>query len=94
MALLSCPFCGCHAIPTPSGGGLCVRCGAEADEWNRRDGCRSDADEIERLRAVLRTIVDRAEDAKRLWDGGHPVSAYNLASGILGQIGEDVMSLK
>jgi len=50
--------------------------------------------EVERLRDILRTIVSRAEDAKRMCADGHPVSAYNLASGILGQIGSDVATLR
>lgn len=51
------------------------------------------ATEIERLQEVLRTITFRAQDAKRLCEEGAPVSAYNLASGILGQIGGDVAAL-
>ena len=50
-------------------------------------------EEIERLQEVLRTIAFRAQDAKRLCEEGAPISAYNLASGILGQIGGDVAVL-
>ena len=52
------------------------------------------ADEIERLRSVLRTIVFRADAAKTHCEQGVPVSAYVLASGILGQIGEDAAALR
>ena len=51
------------------------------------------SEEIERLQEVLRTIAFRAQDAKRLCEEGAPISAYNLASGILGQIGGDVAVL-
>ena len=47
-----------------------------------------------RLRETLRTIVSRCDDAKRLCSDGHPVSAYNVASGILGQIGSDAVALR
>ena len=52
-----------------------------------------DQAEIERLRDILRTIVHRAQSAKRDCEEGQPVSAYNVASGILGQIGGDVAAL-
>lgn len=55
---------------------------------------RAAADEIERLRSVLRTIVFRADAAKTHCEQGVPVSAYVLASGILGQIGEDAAALR
>lgn len=45
------------------------------------------ADEIKRMHGVLQTIAARANDAKKMCEDGHPISAYNLASGILGQIG-------
>lgn len=51
-------------------------------------------DEVARLRAVLRTIVSRADDAKARCDQGKEVCAYNLASGILGQIGTDAVMLR
>lgn len=50
-------------------------------------------DEIDRLRDILRTIVSRAQSAKHDCESGAPISAYNLASGILGQIGADVAAL-
>ena len=49
-------------------------------------------EEIERLQEVLRTIAFRAQDAKRLCEEGAPISAYNLASGILGQIGAHLIA--
>ena len=49
--------------------------------------------EIERLRDILRTIISRAQNAKRHCENGYPISAYNLASEILGQIGLDVVAL-
>ena len=49
--------------------------------------------EVKRLRDMLRTIVSRAQDAKRRCTKGERVSAYNVASGILGQIGSDVAAL-
>jgi predicted amidophosphoribosyltransferase len=33
-----CPFCASNVVVlTADGRGWCIRCGAEADEWNRRD---------------------------------------------------------
>jgi hypothetical protein len=39
------------------------------------------------LRAILATIVSRCDTAKQQCNDGEPVSAFNLASAILGQIG-------
>lgn len=50
-------------------------------------------DEIDRMRDILRTITSRAQSAKRDCESGAPINAYNLASGILGQIGADVAAL-
>lgn len=49
--------------------------------------------ENERLRDVLRSVVSRCQNAKSECLDGAPVSAYNLASCILGQIGADVAAL-
>lgn len=50
--------------------------------------------ERDRLREILRTIISRADNAKQLCANGYPVSAYNLASAILGQIGSDAATLR
>lgn len=50
--------------------------------------------ENERLRGVLATIVVRCDAAKQQCREGARVSAFNLASGILGQIGSDAVALR
>jgi uncharacterized membrane protein len=50
--------------------------------------------ENERLRSILATIVARCDRAKQDCKEGAPVSAFNLASGILGQIGSDAVALR
>ena len=59
-----CPFCGGNNIgrgPVP-GSGWCVSCGADADEWNRRDlpfpPRPEDTAEIERLRGEVERLRD------------------------------------
>ena len=43
--------------------------------------------EAANMRAILATIVSRCDTAKQQCNDGEPVSAFNLASAILGQIG-------
>lgn len=49
--------------------------------------------QVREMEGILRTVAFRAQGAKRLCGDGHPVSAYNLSSGILGQIGGHVATL-
>ena len=59
-----------------------------AQRWNRRAAPADDLRaENERLRAIMATIISRCDTAKQQCREGAPVSAFNLACGILGQIG-------